>query len=114
RDDITFVVEGPDGTMQCGAPVFSRSSPPEAFTTLRASGTQSFAIRLFEPCPDGTFAHPGLYRVRATVTLNDSGEKFGLHALTGTATQREPTLVRVEGGPAPCYVMPPQVFGAKK
>jgi hypothetical protein len=114
RDDVTFVVDGPAGSVQCGTPVLGRASPPESFTTLRASGKQSFAIRLFEPCPDGAFDQPGLYRVRATVTLTDSGEKYALHALTGTATQKEATLLRVDSGRVPFYATPPQVFGAAK
>jgi hypothetical protein len=114
RDDVTFIVEGPNGTLQCGVPVLGRASPPESFMTLRASAVQRFAIRLFEPCPDGAFDQPGLYRVRATLTLTEAGEKYAIRAFTGIATQKEETLIRVDAGTEPFYATPPQVFGAAK
>ena len=112
-DQLFFDVEGPTGLFRCGPEDAARAVPRDFFTTLAPEATRSFSVRLLEVCPRGTFARPGLYRIRAGIAVHDgkADPRWGVYE--GVAVAEEPTLVRVRGGDGSFYVTPPLIIEAE-
>lgn len=113
RDQLFFDVEGPTGLYRCGPEEAERAVPRDFFTTLKANGTRSFSVRLVEICPHGTFARPGLYRIRAGIAVRDGGADPRWGAYEGITVAKDPTLVRVRAGDGPFYLTHPHVIEAE-
>lgn len=109
RDQLWFDVEGPTGLFRCGPSDALRATPPDFFATLSPGKSRTFSVQLMEMCPTGTFARPGLYRVRAGVLVTNDVGGQALGAWTGTAVSPSVTFVRVRTGDGPFYVTPPKV-----
>lgn len=105
RDQLWFDVEGPSGLVRCNPSEAPRAVARDFLTTLGPNQTRSFSVLLQEVCATGTFARPGLYRVRAGALVMDEGEG----AYTGVAISPTTTLVRVRTGEGPFYLLPPAV-----
>jgi hypothetical protein len=108
---IGFRVEGPDGVVVCPHDAHL-SVPREGYQTIRPGGSTSITMLAVEACGQDLFRRPGLYRVTPTLHLTETGEQFGLLALTGSVRAPEPMLVRVATGPDPFYARRPQALRA--
>lgn len=113
RDNLTFDVDGPNGSSHCGNPSVRRGVPRDLFETLAAGAAKKIDVWVGEMCPNMVFDRPGLYRVRASLAFPSAGGPDALRAWTHTVSSREPVLVRVRAGRLPFYVSPPQVFDAQ-
>lgn len=97
---LGFHVVGPDGaTQDCRPTPPSQTMPRDMFRELGPGGTVSLSVLVVEQCPELHFNRPGLYHVTASLSAEESGERFGLDTWTGTAAAPDETLVRVASGP---------------
>jgi hypothetical protein len=104
---LGFRVEGPDGVTHC--PYDSHLSVPrEGFQTIKPGGSTAISVLAVEACGQDLFRRPGLYRVVPTLHLSETGERFGLAAMTGVVRVVEPMLVRISTGPDPFYAKRPR------
>jgi hypothetical protein len=87
-DQLTFVVWGPDGQVQCAPPFAYRAPDRQGLTTLKPGKRISMNVRLNEFCPTGTFARPGFYYISADLPVLDNHDDGGR------------PLPRAEGAPA--------------
>ncbi len=107
RDNLTFEVQGPAGTVICGGGPVQRNIPTDLLTPLAGGASDTLVIRMVEPCPNETFAQPGLYQVRAILELRPSSAGPGVRAFSATAVAKSSTLVRVQTGTKPFYPAEP-------
>ncbi len=98
RELVSYEVTGPDGIVSCNAAPDNRAPDKQAFITLPHGAKRSYASRLAELCPRGTFSTPGLYLVYARLDATEAGERHGFEAFTGTVVSEEPGTVRVRTG----------------
>lgn len=111
---FAFRIDGPDGVLRCSAMPATNAIPREHYRTLEPGASSSMTMLLGEGCTRDALRRPGLYRVHATLEANESGAEIGLTAYTGTATAREPSLVRVLTGPEPFYGVAPRAVPTPK
>jgi hypothetical protein len=95
RELLSFDVLGPPGEVNCEIEAEAREPEKQAFMTLAPGHELTMTSRLVELCPRGTFFHPGLYLVNATLHASDRGERFGLDAFVGEVSSVKPRPVRV-------------------
>ncbi len=100
---LSFRVEGPERTVECGASPATHALPREAYQKLKAGGSSSFSVLLAEVCPRDTFARQGLYRVTPTLHAQETGAEAGVTAFTAVVSAPAPTLVRVRSAPEPYH-----------
>jgi hypothetical protein len=101
REMLSFEVTGPRGVTLCAAAPDERSPEKRAFAKLGGHGKRTYASRLAELCPLGTFANPGLYLVNARFDATQHGEDQGLNAFVGAVLSDFPATVRIRVGDAP-------------
>lgn len=95
RELLSFDVLGPPGEVKCEIDPEAREPEKQAFMTLAPGRELTMTSRLVELCPRGTFFHPGLYLVNATLHASDRGERFGMDAFVGEVSSVKPRPVRV-------------------
>ncbi len=119
---LSFNVLTPTGEMvRCERQSMNHHVPRDLFATLHHGKHKHMYVRLAEICPARTFARPGLYAVVPTLHADADGAEYGLSALTGRITVRDPgdvggthvitddmTLVRITRGRQPAYMGPPR------
>ena len=113
QDDLQFTIDPPHGepvTCALGSPL--RAAVPDFFETWRPGMSRTFTPRLVEVCPRSTFDRPGVYTVRASVVLRQTGEAQDKRALVTTADAIRGTKVRIRTGPLSFYAAPPRVLPA--
>jgi hypothetical protein len=101
REMVSFEVTGPRGVTLCAAAPDDRSPEKRAFAKLGGHGKRTYASRLAELCPLGTFANPGLYLVNARFDATQNGDEQGLTAFVGPVLSDFPATVRIRIGDAP-------------
>jgi len=95
-ETLRFTVNGPAGSVSCGAPKTVDAPIRELFTTLGVKGKTSLTLLVDAVCPVDTFDAPGVYRVTAMLdTSGASGKTIGLRTWDGEARAKQPALVRV-------------------
>jgi hypothetical protein len=109
-ENLSFDVVGPGGSTLCQLWDGQRTLVRDFFKTMAPGGRESMTVLLGEVCPDQLFDVPGLYTVTPRITLPDEPDRSPVRAWTGTATAKQPTLVRVRSGSRPFYRQPPQVL----
>lgn len=119
---LSFRVLTPTGQMvRCERQSMNHHVPRDLFATLHHGKHKHMNVRLAEICPARTFARPGLYAVVPTLHADADGSQYGLSALTGRISVRDPgdvggthvvtddmTLVRITRGRRPAYMGPPR------
>ena len=101
RELVSFEVMRPEGLTTCDAQPDTRAPDRQAFSRLGPGGSMSFASRLVELCPRGTFAQPGLYLVHARFDSTEPGDDFNLDAFQGRVISPQPATVRIRTGEQP-------------
>jgi hypothetical protein len=115
RPRMVFLeVAGPDRTFTCPASPPTGAIPREGFREYKPGGSTSFTLLVEEACLDKVFTRSGLYRVRAGIHANESGDGLHLDGFTGKASATEPTLVRLQSGRDPFYLDPPRAVPTPK
>jgi hypothetical protein len=120
---LAFDVHGSDGRSYCGRVSADHHVPRDMFQLLHAGKHFHVPVLLGEICPAQLFQRPGLYAVVPTLHADDNGSEYGIVALTGQVSTREPgevggthvidddaTLVRVRTGPRPFYLDVPRAI----
>lgn len=94
-----FEVLRPDGVgVTCDALTQRPGARRDFFLRLGARGSRGATLVPDVWCPQGTFARPGIYEVRAVFASGESGEDFGLQRVfTGRVSSR-PFFLRVSRG----------------
>jgi hypothetical protein len=118
---LSFILHGVDGETYCPRVSQDHHVPRDMFEELQGGRHRHIGVSLAEPCGGNAFLRPGLYAVVPTLHADNNGAEYGLSALTGTVTTRDPgavggthlvdddaTLVRVRSGPQPFYLSPPR------
>ncbi|MEM9696603.1 MAG: XdhC family protein, partial [Myxococcota bacterium] len=118
---LDFRVIGPDGLVRCKRASQGHKVPRDLFGTLPHGKHKHLDVMLSEICPRGTFDRPGLYAAIPTLHAEADGEQYGLSAVTGRVTVRDPgqvggthtvgddaTLIRITRGRKRCYKNPPR------
>lgn len=109
NDDYSFEVYTPTHKIvQCDEGISKRGAVREFFHPLKAGKSQSDSMLLAERCPAKTFDRPGLYEVKASLTLSETGEEYKLAALTGKTSATNITRVRIHTGNLPFQHKPPK------
>lgn len=98
REMVSFEVAGPAGITQCPGRLEDRTPERSSFLHLTRNAKRSYACRLAELCPRGTFAGPGLYLVYARFDATLSGHQQGIEAFIGPVYSRTPATVRIRTG----------------
>src|SRR5262249_4735837 len=106
--ELGFRINGPNGAIQCDAGPPTHAIPREGFSTIKPGGSVSLTILLTEVCPRETLRRPGLYRIKPTPQLGESGAEIGLSAYTGNVSVKTPTYLRLLAGPEPFYSTVPK------
>jgi hypothetical protein len=97
-ETLAFQVNGPAGSINCGAPRAIENPIRELFSTIAARGKSSLTVLLDATCPPETFDEPGIYRVIPRLdTSAASGRSIGLKTWDGNVQGKVPVLVRVRG-----------------
>lgn len=113
---LSFVVHGPDGLVKCRRKTERHEVPRDLFGTLHHGKHKHMSVLLAELCPPHAFDRPGLYVAAPILHADANGAEYGLSAVTGEVTSREPgkvggthrvtddmTLVRVRFGRKPYH-----------
>jgi hypothetical protein len=113
---LSFRVIGPDGLVRCRRPSEQHAVPRDLFRQLHHDKHVHMNVLLAEVCPQGTFDRPGLYFAIPRLYADADGRQYGLSAMTGVVTTRDPgdpsgthavdddaTLIRVTHGRRPFY-----------
>lgn len=113
---LSFRVQGPNGEVRCPRPSVEHAVPRDLFQTLHHGKHVHMDVLLAEVCPPGTFDRPGLYFAIPELVADADGRQYGLSAITGLVTTRDPgdpggthqveddaTLIRVTRGRRPFY-----------
>lgn len=108
---LSFHVLGPNGVVRCQRPSVDHAVPRDLFRTLHHGKHVHMDVLLAEVCPPGTFDRPGLYFAIPELHADADGRQYGLSAITGLVTTRDPgdpggthqveddaTLIRVTRG----------------
>jgi hypothetical protein len=109
---VSFRVDGPDGVLHCHAARPSFAMQRQGYVTLKPGGSTALTILVTEACGSDLFRRPGLYRIKPTLHLDESGAELGLAAVTGSIHALEPTMVRVAEGPLPFHKHHPHAMRA--
>jgi hypothetical protein len=97
--------------MRCDRLALASAPIADFVSHLRQGEQVSVAVPLVERCPRGTFAAPGIYRVR--VDLSTPALPWHVkNALTGVFRSSSPTLLRIESGDVPFYASAPSVVAS--
>jgi hypothetical protein len=117
---LSFVVHGPDGLVKCRRKTSHHEVPRDLFRTLQHGKHVHMSVLLGELCPPRTFDRPGLYVAAPILHADANGAEYGLSAITGTVTSREPgkvggthkvtddmTLIRIRHGRKRYHKEPP-------
>jgi hypothetical protein len=120
---LSFMVHGTDGEAYCPRVSQDHHVPRDMFEQLQPGKHRHVGVSLAEPCAGRAFLRPGLYAVVPTLHADDNGAEYGIAALTGTVSTRDPgavggthvieddaTLVRVRSGPQPFYATSPRAI----
>ncbi|MBM4357447.1 MAG: hypothetical protein FJ096_04980 [Deltaproteobacteria bacterium] len=120
---LSFTVHGIEGEAQCPRVSQDHHVPRDMFEQLQPGKHRHVGVALAEPCAERAFLRPGLYAVVPTLHADHNGAEYGIRALTGTVSTRDPgkvggthvidddaTLVRVRTGPRPFYTEPPRAI----
>lgn len=113
---LSFQVLGPNGVVRCRRQSIDHAVPRDLFRTLHHGKHVHMDVLLAELCPPGTFDRPGLYFAIPTLHADADGRQYGLSAVTGRVTTRDPgdpggthqidddaTLIRITRGRRPFY-----------
>jgi hypothetical protein len=113
---LSFRVLGPNGMVLCRRQSVDHEVPRDLFRTLHHGKHVHMDVLLAELCPPGTFDRPGLYYAIPTLHADADGRQYGLSAVTGIVTTRDPgdpggthridddaTLIRITRGRLPFY-----------
>jgi hypothetical protein len=87
---LSFMVDGPTGRVRCQRQSSGHQVPRDLFRTLHHGKHVHMEVSLSEVCPPGTFDRPGLYRAVPILLADANGAQYGLSAITGTVTTRDP------------------------
>ena len=109
REMISFEVAGPAGITQCPGRIDDRTPERSAFLHLTRNAQRSYACRVAELCPRGTFANPGLYLVYARFDATLSGQEQGLEAFVGPVYSPKPATIRIRTGEQPIFQKRPML-----
>jgi hypothetical protein len=101
---LAFDIDGPGGPHRCEAERGPRATPPSLFRTLAPGAAVPLAVRLDEACANEAFRRPGLYRVIASLHVDEGGHA----AYTGFAIAPQATLVRLLSAGEPFYETKPE------
>lgn len=102
REHVAFEVRSPSGrTFWCGIDSFIGRALPDFFSHLSERRAVLMSLSSADFC--GAFREPGVYEITPVLTLTETGEAWGWHALTGTF-RGAPSPLRV---PSPTYVEQP-------
>lgn len=112
--NVAFRIDGPDGVQRCSATPPTHTVPRSGFRSVKPGGSTSITILVEEACGRALFRRPGLYRVTPSIDFVESGSEVGLAAYTGLARAKEPTIVRIAGGPEPFHRGPPKITHPEK
>jgi len=107
---LGFRIEGRDGAVRCEAAGPTHAVPRDLFNTLKPGASVSLTVLLSEVCPREALRRPGLYRVKSTLFLGESGAELGLNAYTGVVSVKTPTTLRLLSGPEPFNVTSPKAL----
>ena len=113
---LSFRVLGPNGEFRCQRPSVDHAVPRDLFQTLHHGEHMHMDVLLAEVCPPGAFDRQGLYFAIPELHADADGRQYGLSAITGLVTTRDPgdpsgthqleddaTLIRVTRGRRPFY-----------
>jgi hypothetical protein len=95
---LEFFLEGPDGIVHCPRRTADHRVPRDLFRTLDSGQHLHMHLMLAEMCPPGAFQRPGLYIATPILHADETGKEYGLKAMTGTVTTRDPGDVRGSHG----------------
>ena len=102
REHVSFEIRSPSGrTFWCGIDAFVGRALPDFFSRLSERRAVLMSLSSADFC--GAFREPGVYEITPVLTLTETGEAWGWHALTGTF-RGAPSPLRV---PSPTYVEQP-------
>ncbi len=117
---LAFVIHGPDGLVKCRRNTQEHEVPRDLFRTLHHGKHVHMQVLLAEVCPPKSFDRPGLYVAAPILHADANGAEYGLSAVTGVVTSREPgkvggthrvtddmTLIRVRFGRKPYHKQAP-------
>lgn len=120
---LSFMVHSVSGEIYCPRVSQDHHIPRDMFEELQGGRHRHIGVTLSEPCGGSAFLRPGLYVVVPTLHADDNGAEYGISALTGTVTTRDPgavggthlvdddaTLVRVRSGPQSFYTEAPRAI----
>ncbi len=123
---LSFSVVGPDGAFSCPRASSGHHVARDLFQLLHHGKHAHVPVRLAELCPAEAFKRPGLYAVVPTLEADEVGAEYGIVALTGVVSTRDPgsvrgthdvdddaTLVRIHRGPRAFYEAPPVAVPTK-
>jgi hypothetical protein len=110
RELVSFEVLGPTGSTTCRIEEDFREPERQAFLRMAPGKEETFASRLVELCPRGTFMKPGFYLVGATLHARYAGERFDLHAFVGEVPSMHAKPVRVRKREEPFLTPAPPSF----
>jgi hypothetical protein len=118
---LEFFIEGPDGIVHCPRRTLDHRVPRDLFRSLDSGQHIHMHLMLAEMCPAEAFQRPGLYLATPILHADATGQEYGLKAMTGVVTTRDPgdvggthrddddaTLVRVRFGRLRFHRKPPR------
>ncbi len=124
---LSFRIYGGDGQAYCARPSSDHYVPRDMFELLQPGKHIHIPVVIQEQCPDLDLERPGLYAVVPTLHADNNGGEYGIVALTGKVTTRDPgkvggthevdddaTLLRVTSGERPFYLDPPRATPSKE
>lgn len=101
-DRVRFTGVGPEGPFECGITPGGGVAQPDLYQRLTARSGARFSLDGALYCRDA-IQGAGVYEITPIVSLEQSGEQFGLDAITGEFTGA-PSLLRVRRGLRGGYV----------
>ena len=87
---LSFRVEGPDGVFKCRRLSRRHHVPRDLYRSLQHGKHVHMNVMLSEVCPPGAFDRAGLYIATPRLHADADGGEYGLIALTGVVTTRDP------------------------
>jgi hypothetical protein len=96
-DRLELRVTRPDRqTLTCPVSTRHRAVARDFFGAVPPRGRRPLTVLIAEVCPRRAFERPGAYEVWPALRVVETGERFGLAAVTGDFGAERPTLVRVQ------------------